>query len=100
MALVVGLLLNWKPAGSGALSAFAREIACRAGAVALLLSLSAFLSALRLCTMCSLQGKTHLLLALLSLHIMDIVCGPLTTSHFSSNACIAICFPVILEHAF
>ena len=80
MALVLGLLLNWKPAGSGALSAFAREIACRGGAVAWLLPLSAFLSALRLCMMCFLQGKPHLLLqdfahllALHSLHVMNII---------------------------
>ena len=60
MALVVGLLLNWYPAGSGALSAEAREIACRVGgAVAPPLTLSALLSAFRLSMMCFLQRQPY-----------------------------------------
>ena len=57
MALVVGLLLNWKPAGSGALSALARAIACRGGAVALPLTCSALR---KLWMMCSLQRQRSL----------------------------------------
>lgn len=63
MALVVGLLLNWKPAGSGALSALARAIACRGGAVALPLACSALR---KLWMMCSLQ--MHMMLAQAQAH--------------------------------